>query len=206
MKGTGDDEERMTLTRVRDLLLIAVVAGLALWILIRYNYGAFPSLPWPAGVSLYVLAVFEFITGFIVRARVAGRDIGRARGQLHPIAVARVMVLAKASAILGAIAAGGWTGVLRSCSTTACSTLRAPTVRLRLSGPSAVSCSRPPQCGWNTAAAHPTIPTPNRTPPTPLPPDSVASMGRRTANEGDGDDFPRSGTSVRVYGPVSWRA
>ncbi len=112
MKGTGDDEERMTLTRVRDLLLIAVVAGLALWILIRYNYGAFPSLPWPAGVSLYVLAVFEFITGFIVRARVAGRDIGRARGQLHPIAVARVMVLAKASAILGAIAAGGWTGVL----------------------------------------------------------------------------------------------
>ncbi|GEE00002.1 hypothetical protein nbrc107696_04480 [Gordonia spumicola] len=109
---TSDDENRLGSTRIRDLLVIALVAGVALWIVIRYNYGAFPSLPWPAGVSLYILAVIEFVTGFVVRARVAGRDIGRARGQLHPIAVARVMVLAKASAILGAVAAGGWVGVL----------------------------------------------------------------------------------------------
>ncbi|MCF8587576.1 DUF3180 domain-containing protein [Gordonia sp. HY285] len=106
------EDERLGITKVRDLVLIAVIAGVALWILIRYNYGAFPSLPWPAGVFLYLLAAIEFATGFIVRARVAGRDIGRARGQLHPIAAARVMVLGKASAILGAIAAGGWAGVL----------------------------------------------------------------------------------------------
>ena len=107
-----DDEDRLGLTRIRDLLLIAVVAGGAMWILIRYNYGQFPSLPWLAGVSLYLLAAIEVVLGFIVKARVAGRDIGRARGQLHPIAAARVLVLGKASAILGAIAAGGWSGVL----------------------------------------------------------------------------------------------
>ncbi|GAA4682708.1 DUF3180 domain-containing protein [Gordonia humi] len=106
------DDERLGMTKVRDLVLIAVVAGLALWILIRYNYGSFPSLSWPSGAFLYLLAAIEVVTGFIVKARVAGRDIGRARGQLHPIAAARVMVLGKASAILGAIAFGGWAGVL----------------------------------------------------------------------------------------------
>lgn len=106
-----DEDDRLGITRVRDLVLIAVIAGITLWILIRYNYGAFPSLPWLGGVFLYLLAAIEFVTGFIVRARVAGRDIGRARGQLHPIAAARVMVLGKASAILGAIAAGGWAGI-----------------------------------------------------------------------------------------------
>ncbi|MCF8604048.1 DUF3180 domain-containing protein [Gordonia sp. HY442] len=107
-----DEDDRLGMTKIRDLAVIALVAAVALWILIRYNYGAFPSLPWPAGVFLYLLAAIEFVTGFLVRARVAGRDIGRARGQLHPIAAARVMVLGKASAILGAIATGGWVGIL----------------------------------------------------------------------------------------------
>lgn len=107
-----EEDERLGVTKFRDLVVVAVIAAVALWILIRYNYGEFPSLPWPAGVFLYLLAAIEFVTGFIVRARVSGRDIGRARGQLHPIAVARVMVLGKASAILGAIATGGWVGIL----------------------------------------------------------------------------------------------
>ncbi|WP_026917509.1 DUF3180 domain-containing protein [Gordonia shandongensis] len=107
-----DDDDRMGPTRIRDLVVIAAVAGIAMWILIRYNYGDFPPLPWPAGLLFYVLAVIEVIIGFIVRARVANREVGAARGQLHPITAARLVALAKASAILGAIAAGGWTGVL----------------------------------------------------------------------------------------------
>ncbi|WFN92340.1 DUF3180 domain-containing protein [Gordonia sihwensis] len=111
---SDDDGERHKLgfTRIRDLVLVAVVAGVALWILIHYNYGAFPSLPWLSGISLYVLAALEGVIGFVVRKRVAEKEVGPAKGQLHPINAARLVALAKASAILGAVATGGWTGIL----------------------------------------------------------------------------------------------
>lgn len=108
----GDDEHRLGPTRLRDLAAVAVVAGLALWILARYHYGLFPSLPWPAGLTLYLLAALEVVVAFLVRARVADGKLGPGRGQLHPINVARSMALAKASALLGAIAVGGWAGLL----------------------------------------------------------------------------------------------
>ncbi|MFM9378746.1 DUF3180 domain-containing protein [Gordonia sp. VNK21] len=107
-----DDDHKLGPTRVRDLLAVAVVAGLVFWILVRYNYGAFPSLPWPAGVTLYVLALIEVVIGVLVRRRVAEKKIGVGAGRLHPITVARTVALAKASAILGALALGGWTGIL----------------------------------------------------------------------------------------------
>ena len=112
LRPSSGESNRMGPTKIRDLLLIAAVAGIAMWILIRYNYGDFPPLPWPAGLLLYVLAVIEVIIGFIVRSRVANREVGASRGQLHPINAARLLALAKASSILGAIAAGGWAGVL----------------------------------------------------------------------------------------------
>ncbi|EGD54433.1 DUF3180 domain-containing protein [Gordonia neofelifaecis] len=109
----GDDEgHKLGPTRIRDLMVVAVVVAIALWILIHYNYGAFPSLPWLSGISLYVVAALEVVIGFIVRKRVAEKEIGRGKGQLHPINAARLVALAKASAILGAVAAGGWAGVL----------------------------------------------------------------------------------------------
>ena len=107
-----DDEHKLGPTRVRDLLAVAVVAALALWIVIRYNYGAFPSLPWLAGISLYAVAALEVVIGFVVRKRIADREIGSGSRQLHPINAARLVALAKASAILGAVAAGGWAGIL----------------------------------------------------------------------------------------------
>lgn len=107
-----DDDHKLGPTRVRDLIAVAVVAAIALWLLIRYNYGAFPSLPWLAGISLYVLAALEVVIGFIVRKRISDREIGSGRRQLHPIIAARLLALAKASAVLGAVAAGGWTGIL----------------------------------------------------------------------------------------------
>ncbi|WP_347956261.1 DUF3180 domain-containing protein [Gordonia aichiensis] len=112
-KPPGEDEgHKLGPTRIRDLLAVAIVAGLALWLLIHYNYGSFPSLPWLSGISLYVLAGLEVVIAFIVRKRIADRDVGRSRGQLHPINAARLVALAKASALLGAVAAGGWAGVL----------------------------------------------------------------------------------------------
>ena len=107
-----DDEPKMGPTRVRDLVIIAAVVAVASWILVRYNYSELPPLPLLAGIVLYVLAVLEVVIAFVVRSRVASRDIGSARGQLHPLTAARVLALAKASAILAAIAIGVWVGLL----------------------------------------------------------------------------------------------
>ena len=99
-------------TKMRDLAAIAAFATVASWILVRYNYGDLPPLPLLAGLVFYVLAVIEVVVAFVVRACVADRDVGRAHGQLHPLLAARVVALAKASALLGAIGTGVWAGVL----------------------------------------------------------------------------------------------
>ncbi|MDS1113069.1 DUF3180 domain-containing protein [Gordonia westfalica] len=110
--GQDDEETGLGPTRIRDLLVIAGVTAIAAWILVRYNYNEFPPMPLLAGIVLYVLAALEVVIAFVVRSRVESRDVGRARGQLHPLTAARVLALAKASAILGAIAVGVWTGLL----------------------------------------------------------------------------------------------
>ncbi|MGC4935507.1 DUF3180 domain-containing protein [Gordonia sp. DT30] len=111
-KKDDDEQQGMGPTKPLDLVLVAVIVGVTAWILVRYNYSSVPPIPALAGIVLYVLAVIEAVTGFIVHARVQGRQVGRARGQLHPLTAARVLALAKASAILGAIATGLWAGIL----------------------------------------------------------------------------------------------
>ncbi|SIR66193.1 DUF3180 domain-containing protein [Williamsia sterculiae] len=111
-RGGDDEESGLGPTRVRDLLGIAAVVTLIAWLLVRVNYGALPSLPLLAGIVLYVLAALELLVAFVVRARVSDRQIGAAPGQLHPLTAARVLALAKASALLAAIALGVWLGIL----------------------------------------------------------------------------------------------
>ena len=111
-KTTDDDEHTLAPTRIRDLVAVAVVAGALLYVTARYYYGSFPSLPWLAGVMLYVVALVLVVVAVLVRSRVAAGKVGPAPGQLHPINVARTLALARASALLGAIAVGGWLGVL----------------------------------------------------------------------------------------------
>ena len=110
-KQPENEPERMGPTKPLDLAIVAVIVGVTAWILFRYNYSSLPPLPALAGVLFYVLAVVEVIIGVVVRARVDGKQVGRARGQLHPLTAARVLALAKSSAILGAIATGIWAGI-----------------------------------------------------------------------------------------------
>lgn len=107
----GDEEPGMGPTKIRDLVLVAVIVGAASWALVGYNYGSLPSIPLLAGIVLYVLAAVEAVVALVVRARVNSRQIGQARGQLHPLTAARIVALAKASAILGAIMTGVWAGM-----------------------------------------------------------------------------------------------
>ena len=110
---TGDGPEpTFGPTRPRDLAAITAFVTVASWILVRYNYGDLPPLPLLAGLVFYVLAAIEGVVAVVVRARVANRDVGRAHGQLHPLLAARVVALAKASALLGAIGTGVWAGLL----------------------------------------------------------------------------------------------
>jgi hypothetical protein len=111
----------------RDLAVAAVGLAVAAWLLFRTFYGELPPLDWWLGVPLGVLAVGEALGARTLRARldaerearsasrrgveVARRTAGPLR-PVEPMAVARLAVLAQASAWVGAVCAGVWAGVL----------------------------------------------------------------------------------------------
>ncbi len=99
-------------TRKRDLVFATVVAAVVGYALVTGLYRWFPPITLWTGVSLLVLAVAEAGWGFFVRGRIRDARIGLGGGRLHPLAVARSVVTAKASAWLGALALGWWLGVL----------------------------------------------------------------------------------------------
>lgn len=101
-------------TRRRDLavatLAVAVVSYLAVHLLYRSPY--FPPVTAWTGLSLLAVAALEAAWGGSVRARIRDGQIGVGAGRLHPLAVARSVAIAKASAWAGALALGWWLGVL----------------------------------------------------------------------------------------------
>lgn len=99
-------------TRIRDLVGLFAVAAIATWILVRVLYGQLPPIPVYAGASLYPVAIIEVIAAFLIRSRINDHRIGDGPQQLHPIVAARAVALAKASALVGAAAAGVWLGFL----------------------------------------------------------------------------------------------
>lgn len=89
------------------LVLAAIVTGLVAYAVTRHYYSDLPSPAryWP--VTLLLVAIGELYTAYTTAARLAGR----AR-PIHPIAVARIAALAKASSPVGAVMAGGYAGFL----------------------------------------------------------------------------------------------
>jgi len=102
----------MGLTRKRDLTLAVVVTGLLGYLLVRAVYRYFPPLTLWTGVSLLGLAAVIAGWGFLVRARIQDGEIGVGGGRLHPLAVARSVVIAKASAWMGSVVLGWWLAVV----------------------------------------------------------------------------------------------
>ena len=99
----------MTPTRVRTLLLAAVLAGVVAWAAVRAFYSDLPPLPRTAALSTFLLAVAEAFVAPSVRNRLAGKPRTK---PILPLVVARTAALAKASSMLGALLAGVWGGVL----------------------------------------------------------------------------------------------
>lgn len=98
-------------TKLRDLLLCVIGVGLPVWLVVRINYASLPALPSLASAVLFLLAIVEGIISVVIRIRLSNKGIGHSKGRLHPIVVARAAILAKASAIVGALSLGFWGGM-----------------------------------------------------------------------------------------------
>lgn len=99
-------------TRKRDLTVVVLGAAFVGYLLITVLYPYFPPITVWSGVSLLVVAVAEALWARTVRAKITEGEIGDAPGWLHPLAVARSLMVAKASAWVGAVMLGWWVGVL----------------------------------------------------------------------------------------------
>ncbi len=104
----------------RDLVVLAAGLAVAAWLVVRAGYGSLPALRWWLPVPLGVLALAEVLGARTLRARLAAQRDRRPpaeRGSapvrpVEPMLVARLAVLAQASAYVGAAFAGIWVGVL----------------------------------------------------------------------------------------------
>jgi hypothetical protein len=99
-------------TRKRDLTAAVLGTAAVGYLLIMVLYQWFPPITVWTGLSLLVVGVAEAVWGRHVRAKISDGEIGDGPGWLHPLAVARSLVVAKASAWVGALALGWWVGVL----------------------------------------------------------------------------------------------
>ena len=90
-------------TKPWSLLAIAAISAAVAWIVVKFTFSSLAPLPWTAVPALILLAIGEF--GF-------ARNIGpRLHGQpgakpIQPMAVPRVVALAKASSVAGAAIGG----------------------------------------------------------------------------------------------------
>jgi hypothetical protein len=99
----------MKFTKIRDLIGVALVAGLLTAILLRFAYSDLPTLPRLAGVTFGVLAIVEALLAWQLRNRIAGKTGAK---PVQPLTAARAVALAKASSLVGALMVGVWAGVL----------------------------------------------------------------------------------------------
>ncbi|MDT5155599.1 MAG: hypothetical protein QOI01_7332 [Mycobacterium sp.] len=99
-------------TRKRDLAVGAVLVTAVGYVVVSLSYRWFPPITEWTGLSLLVVGAAEAGWGFHVRSKIGEGRIGDASGWLHPLAVARAVMIAKASAWVGALALGWWLGVL----------------------------------------------------------------------------------------------
>ncbi|HET6816644.1 MAG TPA: DUF3180 domain-containing protein [Mycobacteriales bacterium] len=96
-------------TRLWVLALLVAVAGAVAYILSRAFYADVPSPPTFAPLWLLLLALAEGYTAQLTRGRLAGRHGTK---PIHPLVVARLAALAKATSPVGALATGAYAGFL----------------------------------------------------------------------------------------------
>jgi hypothetical protein len=106
-RGNGRGAPGMQPTNPGSLLVAGVATAAFAWLVMEGAYGSLPQLPWLPPVTIFALAVVEAVLARTTRARIEHRP-GAAR--VDPLSVARFVVLAKASALAGALIAGAYAG------------------------------------------------------------------------------------------------
>ncbi|MDT5346948.1 MAG: hypothetical protein QOH91_235 [Mycobacterium sp.] len=99
-------------TRRRDLTAAVIGAAVLGYLLVMLLYRWFPPITLWTGSSLLAVAVAEALWARYVRTKITNGEIGDGPGWLHPLSVARSVMVAKASAWVGALVLGWWVGVL----------------------------------------------------------------------------------------------
>ncbi len=101
----------MTVTpiRPRNLVVTALVVAVVVHLLVRLTYGSLPAFPLSAGLPLAVLGLAEAIGGSALRSRIRDRSGAR---PVQPLVAARAVLVARASALAGAVMTGVWAGLL----------------------------------------------------------------------------------------------
>jgi Protein of unknown function (DUF3180) len=99
-------------TRKRDLTTAVIGAAIVGYALVVVLHRWIPPITVWTGVSLLVVAVAEALWARYIRVKIGNGEIGEGPGWLHPLAVARSVMVAKASAWVGALALGWWVGLL----------------------------------------------------------------------------------------------
>jgi len=99
-------------TRKRDLTAAVVGVAVMGYLLVTGLYRWLPPITVWTGISLLAVAIVEALWALYVRSKIDKGDIGDGAGRLHPLAVARTVLVAKASAWMGALVLGWWVGVL----------------------------------------------------------------------------------------------
>lgn len=96
-------------TNPSTLIVVALASGAVAWLVISSWYNDLPPLPWVPAVTLFVLALVEAVLARGTSARIARKP---GRPPVQPLQVARLVVLAKASSLLGALFGGFFGGLL----------------------------------------------------------------------------------------------
>lgn len=98
------DRSKMGPTRPATLVVAGLASAALAWLLISgFYYSGIPRLPWLPVVTLAGLAVLEAYAAVNTRGRLRHKP---GRDPVNPLVVARFVVLAKASSMVGAIFAG----------------------------------------------------------------------------------------------------
>lgn len=90
-------------TKLWNLVAIAVISAVAAWIVARLSFSSLAPLPWTAVPALALLAIGEFLFARNLGPRLHGRPGAK---PIQPMAVPRVVALAKASSTAAAVIGG----------------------------------------------------------------------------------------------------
>jgi hypothetical protein len=99
-------------TRRRDLTAAVIGAAVLGYLLVMLLYRWFPPITLWTGSSLLAVAAAEALWARYVRTKINNGEIGDGPGWVHPLSVARSVMIAKASAWVGALVLGWWVGIL----------------------------------------------------------------------------------------------